>query len=110
MQPESLGSVSAKITLLGSQLHVIITPNTTEAHAALASSLAEIEKLLSHDGMRAQVSLGHPSQHSQNYEGQKDKSNGSNGALQQSIGPQNEKRGLDERPDVSSTTGVHLIL
>ena len=110
MQPEALGTVSAKITLLGSQLHVIITPNTTEAHSALASSLVEIEKLLSHDGMRAQVSLGHPSQHSQNYEGQNDKSNRSNGVLQQSIGPQNEKRGLEERPDVSSTTGVHLIL
>lgn len=109
MQPEALGTVSAKITLLGSQLHVIITPNTTEAHSVLASSLAEIEKLLSHDGMRAQVSLGHPSQHSQNYQGQNDK-NSSNGVLQQSIGPQNEKRGLEELPDVSSTTGVHLIL
>ena len=57
MQPAELGHVQAVMSLTGNDLHVTITPQTTEAHQAIANSLGQLKSELTQNGLTVSLTV-----------------------------------------------------
>lgn len=60
LHPPQLGEVRAIMTMKGDTLHVVLTPDKSEGHAALQSSLSDLKEQLGRHGAQVDVELGQP--------------------------------------------------